>query len=178
MIIIILLICVFLLLIVLSFVWPPDSPWAPRWRTKRTEARKALRFAGVGKNDVVYELGCGDGEVILAATKDFKAQAVGIEIDPIRFLIAKLRVVMAGVGSLATVMRKDFKQVNVAPATVIYMYLVPSAMKKLLPKLKKELRSSTKIVSYRYKIPLDSREKTFTLVKADEKARVYVYLRV
>ena len=160
-----LLIIVFLL-IILTFVWPPDSPWSPWWRTSRKMARAACRLANVSKKDIVYELGSGDGEFILTAAKEFKAQkAIGIEIDYSRYFISKLRV-----GSLKNVefKRADFKKVKLNEATVVYFYLVPAVIKRIMPKLKRELKKGTRIVSLRYEVPLP-------LVRKDEKNGLYLY---
>ncbi len=172
----ILLVIIVILLVILSFVWPPDSPWAPQWRTSRNVARDLLKFADIKEEDVVYELGSGDGEVILSAVKDFGARSVGIEIDPIRAFISICRVKAKRLSSSVTVIRKDFKSVDLSPATIVYMYLVPAGMKRLLPKLKNELASGTRIVSYRYKIPLEKDEKQILLVKKDMKNKIYLYV--
>lgn len=170
---------IILLLIALSFVWPPDSPWSPWWRTDKEAARDACRLAGVTKNDVVYELGSGDGEFILTAAREFGAKkAVGIEIDPTRYLISKIRChpMASPLGEKkqkarsknAIFIRQDFKKVSLSEATVVYFYLVPNVIKRLMPKLKKELLPGTRIVSYRYKVPLKQ-------LKMDKKNKMYLY---
>ena len=85
-----LLFAIIFLLIVLSMVWPPDSPWAPWWRTSKTIARAACKLAKVKSDDVVYELGSGEGNVLLVAAQEFGARGVGIEIDPLRVFLSKL----------------------------------------------------------------------------------------
>src|SRR3990167_11216648 len=85
------LIAVVFLLIILTFVWPPDSPWSPWWRTNKKVARAACRLANVSNKDIVYELGSGDGEFILTAASEFHAKkAIGIEIDYTRYWISKM----------------------------------------------------------------------------------------
>ena len=79
------------LLLLLSMVWPPDSPWAPWWRTNKKTARAICKIANIKSKDVVYDLGCGDAEVLLQAAL-LGASGVGIEIDPSRAFIANLRV--------------------------------------------------------------------------------------
>ncbi len=148
------LVVIILLLIALSFVWPPDSPWSPWWRTDKEAARDACRLAGVTRKDVVYELGSGDGEFILTAAHEFSAKkAVGIEIDPARYLVSKIRKKILK-SKKSEFVKKDFKKVNLSEATVVYFYLVPNVIKRLMPKLRKELSPGTRIVSYRYKVPL------------------------
>lgn len=172
---VILLLTVFFLLVLLSFVWPPDSPWSPKWRTKRTASQAALKLAKVSSKDSLYELGCGDGEVVLSAVRDFGANAVGVEIDPIRYAIACLRVWKSNITGKAVILRKDFKKVDLTSATVVYMYLVPRAMEKLIPKLKKELKPGSKIITYRYQIPLKPLEKKIKQIGQNKKEEIYLY---
>lgn len=156
------------LLILLTFIWPPDSPWSPWWRTSRKVARVACRLAKISKNDVVYELGSGDGEFILAAANEFNARkAVGIEIDHSRYFVSKIKNTIRGTSN-AEFIRGDFKKVKLTDATVIYFYLVPAVIKRIMPKLRKELKTGTRVVSYRYEIPLK-------LTKEDKKNNMYLY---
>ena len=142
------------LLILLTFVWPPDSPWSPWWRTDKKTARVACKLANVSKKDIVYELGSGDGEFILTAANEFHAKkAVGIEIDHTRYYVSKIKKKFGSVKN-ANFIRSDFKKIKINDATVVYFYLVPAVIKRIMPKLKKELRPGTKIVSYRYEVPL------------------------
>lgn len=163
------------LLIILSFVWPPDSPWAPWWKIKRDVAIKVCRFIKLKKSDVVYELGSGDGEFVIVSSKEFGVKSVGIEIDPLRFLISKFRVLKDGLGDKVTLNKKNFYDVDLSPATIIFAYLVPRALSRLLPKLKKELKKGTKIISYRYQIPLSKNEKKIKLISENKKLEIFVY---
>src|SRR3989344_8206267 len=99
---------IIILLVILSMVWPPNSPWAPWWRTNRKTARAICRLAEISKDDIVYDLGCGDGTFIITKAKEFGAKAVGIEIEPTRFLISKIRIIFNGLSSKVTVKRKRF----------------------------------------------------------------------
>lgn len=156
-----LVLAIIFLLFVLSMLWPPDSPWAPWWRTNKKTARAINRLAKVGKDDIVYDLGCGDGTALITATKEFGAKGVGIEIDPVRYFIAKNRVKFNKLNSRIEITKKNFFDVDISDATVIFVYLVPKALGRLLPKFKKELKKGTRIVSYRYKInlPLEKYDK-------------------
>lgn len=160
------LIAIVLLILVLTFVWPPDSPWSPWWRTDKKTARSACKLARIGKTDIVYELGSGDGEFILTAASEFGAKkSVGIEIDYSRHYIALLKKKVRRVDNVEF-LRSDFKKIKLNDATVVYFYLVPAVIKRILPKLEKELRPGTRVVSYRYKVPL-------TLLKKEK--RLYLY---
>ena len=172
----ILLFIVAILIGALSLIWPPDSPWAPQWRIKRSAARIALKFAAAGKGDVVYELGCGDAEFVLTAAEEFSTHSVGIEIDPIRYLISWVRAQMSRARKNIQIVRKDFKKVDLSEATLVYMYLVPDAMKRILPQLKNQLPKGARIISYRYKIPLDKTEKKIRLKKEQNTDKIFLYI--
>ena len=161
-------IAIIVLLIILTFFWPPDSPWSPWWRTNKKTARAACRLANVSNKDIVYELGSGDGEFILTAAGEFRAaKAIGIEIDYTRFLISKLKMKSSKLKNVEFI-RKDFKKVNLSDATVVYFYLVPKVIKRILPKFKKELLPGTRIVSLRYEVQLP-------LKREDKKNQLFLY---
>ncbi len=165
----IILLTIFVLLIVLSWVWPPDSPWAPWWTTKDKQIRAALKLAGVTKKDIVYDLGCGNGRVPILAAKEFGARGIGIEIDPLRFFVARILLYSNRLQQKVQIKRKNFFDEDLSNATVIFVYLVPKALGRLLPKFKKELKKGTRIVSYRYKAPL-------TLKKFDKNHNLRLYI--
>lgn len=145
---------VIILLVFLSFVWPPDSPWSPWWRTSKRTARIACKLAKISNKDIVYELGSGDGEFVLTAVSEFDAKkAVGIEIDYTRYLIANLKKQKAKIKNVEF-LRSDFKKIKLTSATVVYFYLVPAVIRRIMPKLKKELKPGTRIISYKYKLPI------------------------
>ena len=161
MLIYILLIAVILfLLFLLSMIWPPDSPWAPWWRTNSKTAKAICKLAKINKKDIVCDLGCGDGEVLIQAVK-LGAKGVGIEIDPLRYFVAKLRFLKNNLSKEIIIKRDNFFNQDISNATVIIVYLVPKTLDRLLPKFKKELKKGTRIVSFRYKInmPLRSFDK-------------------
>jgi predicted RNA methylase len=142
------------LLLMLSAVWPPDSPWAPWWRTSRKTAKAICKLAKIKKGDLIYDLGCGDGTALITAAKDFGAKGVGIEIDPLRYWIAKTRIQKNGLSKSLNVVRDNFFAQNIKDADVIFVYLIPKTLEKLLPKFKKELKKGTRIVSFVYEINL------------------------
>ncbi len=148
------LVIVLILLIPLSWIWPPNSPWAPWWRTRSDVARKAFKLAKVGKKDVVYELGSGEAIALIVAAREFGARGVGIEIDPIRFYLSKFTVWRKGLGSEIKLIRGDIFKEDLSRATVIYAYLVPKTLNRLIPKFKKELKKGTPIISYKYEMSL------------------------
>src|SRR5687768_5647207 len=131
-----------ILIVLLSMVWPPDSPWSPWWRTSARIARLQCKLAKIGKGDVIYDMGCGDGTALLTAAK-LGAKGVGIEIDPIRFWIAKVRFMLSRHSGNLTTVRKNFFEVDLSEATVIFAYLIPKTLARLKPKFLKELKPGT-----------------------------------
>lgn len=165
--IVLLLIIVFLFLL-LSMFWPPDSPWAPWWRTSKKIARAMCRLAKVGKDDIVYDLGSGDGTALIVAAKEFGAKGVGIEIDPLRAFISSMLLRSNRLLNRVKIVRKNFFDVDISEASVVFVYLVPKTLGRLKPKLLKELKSGTLLVSYRYKINLP-------LIAYDKKNNIFLH---
>jgi len=168
----VLIVFIVFLLVILSWVWPPDSPWSPWWRTSSKKSLAAGRLAKISKKDLVYELGSGDANFLVAVSKKFGSRGFGIEIDPGRHLTARLNVAKNGVSHLITLKRGNFLEFNLSPATVVFVYLVPRVLEKIKPKLFKELKKGTKVISYRYKFELDKKLK---LTSSDKKNEMYLY---
>jgi len=106
-----------------------------------------LKLANVTAKDTVFDLGCGDGIIVATAAQKFGAQAVGIDIDPQRVKEANERVQKAGVTDKVKILNEDLFEANISPATVVTLYLLPSLNQKLIPKLNKDLKLGTRIVS-------------------------------
>ncbi len=106
-----------------------------------------LKLANVTAKDTVYDLGCGDGMIVTAAAKEFGAHAVGIDIDPQRIKEANERVQKAGVTDKVKILHEDLFEANIGQATVVTLYLLQSLNEKLIPKLNKDLKPGTRIVS-------------------------------
>ncbi len=110
-----------------------------------------LKVAKVGPRDIVYDLGCGDGRIVVAAVKDYGARAgVGIDIDPERIKEAEANVQANGVAGKVKIRNEDLFEANFSEASVITLYLLPSLNLKLRPKLWKELKVGTRIVSHAF----------------------------
>jgi SAM-dependent methyltransferase len=109
-----------------------------------------LQLAAVGKDDVVYDLGSGDGRIVVAAARDFGARGVGIEIDP-RLVAESARWARrSGVAERVHFIQQDLFQADLSPATVVALYLSREMNVRLRPKLLRELRPGTRIVSHRF----------------------------
>jgi len=107
-----------------------------------------LRLANVNKGDVVYDLGCGDGRIVIAAAEKFGARGVGIDIDPERIQEAQENARKAGVTARVRFRNEDLFEADISEATVVTLYLLPWVNLKLRPKLWSELKPGTRIVSH------------------------------
>lgn len=115
---------------------------------------KMLELAGVTKDDVVFDLGCGDGRIIIMAAKKFGARGVGVDIDPERVKEAKANAARAGVTDLVEIRQGDALAVNdLGRATVVATYMLPEFMAKLRPVLQKGLKPGARIVAHDYPMP-------------------------
>jgi ribosomal protein L11 methylase PrmA len=108
-----------------------------------------LRLARVGPADTVYDLGSGDGRLVIAAVRDFGARAaIGVEIDPALVARSREYARRAGVADRVTFLQQDFFRADVAPASVVTLYLTREMNIRLAPKLQAELRPGTRVVSF------------------------------
>lgn len=123
------------------------APYVP---TPQDVVEKMLELAQVGKQDVVYDLGCGDGRTIVTAAKAYGARGVGVDIDPERIAEAKENAKRAGVEGLVEFRLQDAMTVDVSPATVVTLYLLSTSNIKLRPILTKQLKPGSRIVSHQF----------------------------
>lgn len=109
-----------------------------------------LKMAGVNREDVVYDLGCGDGRFVITAAKAFGARGVGIDIDPVRIKESNENAKNAGVADRVTFRVGDLFKADIREATVVALYLLNELNLDLRPKLFRELKPRTRIVSYTF----------------------------
>jgi ribosomal protein L11 methylase PrmA len=109
-----------------------------------------LELAKVNKNDVVYDLGSGDGRIVITAARKYGSRGVGYDIDPQRIKEANENAQAAGVTDRVRFVQGDLFQADLSEATVVTLYLLPDINLKLRPKLLKELKPGTRIVSHNY----------------------------
>jgi ribosomal protein L11 methylase PrmA len=109
-----------------------------------------LELAGVTRNDVVYDLGCGDGRIVITAAKKYGARGVGVDIDPERVAESKANAEIEGVANLVEFRQQDAMTVDVSPATVVTLYLLTGSNLKLRPMLTRQLRPGARIVSHAF----------------------------
>jgi len=123
----------------------PDIHWEP---TPDDVVDAMLRLAKVKSGDVVYDLGCGDGRIVIAAVRDFGARGVGIDIDPQRISESVANAKAAGVAARVRFREEDLFEADIREATVVTLFLWPSLNLKLQPKLLSDLKPGTRVVSY------------------------------
>ncbi len=138
-----------------ALVWAQDAPklrqpdviFVP---TPQNVVDAMLKMSGVHKGDVVYDLGCGDGRLVITAATQYGVRAVGIDINPERIQESQANARQAGVTNLVTFRNEDLFEADIHEATVVTLYLLQSLNVKLRPKLWKELKPGTRIVSHAF----------------------------
>jgi cyclopropane fatty-acyl-phospholipid synthase-like methyltransferase len=141
------------------------------WPTPAEIVDKMLELAKVTQDDVVYDLGCGDGRIVVAAVKKHGAKAVGVEIDPKLLQQARANVKAAKVQGLVTIREEDLFKTDITDATVVTLYLNDKANLALMPILKKSLKPGARIVSHTWDMGDWKPDKTLIATGIDEKDR-------
>lgn len=123
------------------------APFVP---TPMARVKKMIELAKVKPGEKVYDIGCGDGRMVYVAANDYGAKAVGFELSPLVYLLARVRKIFWG--SKAEIHFTDFRFKNLSDADVIVCYLMPEALARLQSKLEKELKKGARVVSYAFQI--------------------------
>ena len=129
-----------------------EESLAPYVPTPYDVVNRMLELAEVTRNDVVYDLGCGDGRIVITAAERFGARGVGIDYDPERIAEANANAARRGVQDLVTFIRQDAMEADVSEATVVTLYLLSSSNRKLRPILTRQLRPGARIVSHAFRM--------------------------
>jgi protein-L-isoaspartate O-methyltransferase len=141
-----------LTLVALVIALAVQTSRAPFVATPPDVVERMLTLAQVGPADVVYDLGCGDGRIVIAAARSFGARGVGVDIDPARIEDARVNARRAGVDHLVTFRVEDARSTDVTEATVVTLYLVAALNAQLRPRLMTQLRPGARIVSHNFPI--------------------------
>jgi SAM-dependent methyltransferase len=146
-------VCSLLILVSFAFLAPGqarpqkhqvDVPYVP---TTEDAVKAMLKLANLRKSDIVYDLGCGDGRIVIAAAKEYGAHGVGIDINPERIQQAEDNARKAGVENLVRFEESDLFDADIHEATVVTLFLLEKLNLRLRPKLVKDLRPGARIVS-------------------------------
>ena len=127
----------------------PDIFFVPTWQPV---VYRMLELAEVTSNDVVYDLGSGDGRIVIIAAQKYGARGVGVELDPKLIEVSRQVAREAEISERVTFIQGDLFQADISAATVVTLFLSPSVNAELEPKLRKELRPGTRIVSHQFTI--------------------------
>ena len=130
----------------------PETSLAPYVPTPYDVVNRMLELAEVTSDDVVYDLGCGDGRIVITAAERFGARGVGIDYDPERIAEANANAARRGVQDLVTFIQQDAMEADVSEATVLTLYLLSSSNRKLRPILTRQLRPGARIVSHAFRM--------------------------
>jgi SAM-dependent methyltransferase len=141
---------------------PAPTPGIHYTPTRHAVADAMLQLAAVGASDVVFDLGSGDGRIVIIAAQKYGARGVGIEIDAALIEQSQQNARDAGVGTRVVFTRGDLFAADLSGATVVTLYLSPSMNRELAPKLQRELRPGARVVSHQFPIPGWAPEKRIT----------------
>ena len=148
------------------------APYVP---TPENVVEQMLEAAKVTKDDVVYDLGSGDGRILIAAAEKFQAKAVGIEINPTLVAETRERVAQLGLDKLITVQQAHLLEADLSPATVVTVYLLSSSNEQLKPKFERELHAGARVISHDFQF---RGWKPIATIEAEGESRphrIYVY---
>jgi SAM-dependent methyltransferase len=152
-----------------------QAPYVP---TPQDIVEKMLELAKVTSDDVVYDLGSGDGRIVITAAQKYGAHAVGVEINPDLYRQSSDRIKELGLDDRAHILCEDMFDVSVHRATVVALYLLTSFNEKLRPKLERELRPGARIVCHDFHIPGWDPEKVVDETsKNGISHKLYLYIR-
>ena len=125
----------------------PDVIYVP---TPHEVVAEMLRLSGVTKDDVIYDLGCGDGRLVITAARNYGARGVGVDIDPQRISESRANAQQDGVSERVQFLQQDLFETDIREATVVTLYLLPRLNVQLRPVLLRDLRPGTRVVSHDY----------------------------
>jgi ribosomal protein L11 methylase PrmA len=148
----------------LSTLW--GAPWAP---TSLRTVDVMLRMADLQPGQRLVDLGAGDGRIVILAARRFKARAVGVEIDPLRCLIANALIALFGVRSRARVVHGNMFEFDLSQADVVTMYLLQGTNQRIKPRLLEQLPPGARVISHSFSFA------GWTPVAIDERRRLFLY---
>ena len=159
----------FVLLFIIGLLWilVPAFYGLPSVPTKQERIRKALQLVNLGPNETLYDLGAGDGRVLLIAAREFNAKAVGIEIGPVQCALIWLRVVASGFGNKIQIKWGNYLKADLRQADVVFLYATSKEVLRVASYLEKQMKPGSRLVSISADFPewepslIDDRELIF-----------------
>jgi len=159
----------------------PREPFrrlAPYYPTPLFVVEKMLEVADVSPRDVVYDLGSGDGRIVIRAAQKFGARAVGIEINPTLWQESSDRIAKLGLEGRARILHEDMFKTSIRPATVVTLFLLTGVLEELRPQLERELRPGTRVVAQEFSVPGWAPQKVVRVKsEAGVSYTIYLYIR-
>jgi hypothetical protein len=131
--------------------------------------RRMLELAEIRPGDTLYDLGAGTGAIVFAASREYGARVVGVEVEPLRVLILRLRLWWGGPRDRVTFYWGNLFEIDLRPAQIVAVFLWPGAMERLRPRLENQLPDGARVVSHWHKVP------EWTPEVVDEQLRIYFY---
>lgn len=160
---------IIVLIIALLYVLVPAWYGLPPISTHPDRIRKALELANLQPNETLYDLGCGHGQLLVIATKEFGANAVGIEAGPVQCFISWINCLRSGVSSKVRIEARDFFKSDLSEADVVFAYLTSKYAEKLEKKFQSELKSGARVITVTFELP------NWQALKFDREQLVWVY---
>lgn len=154
-------------------------PWVP---TEKMRARRALEMAKLQPGEVLYDLGAGDGRILLMAVQEFGARAVGVEASPLQYLFTVARCFFSGAKPNIRVRRENFYKSDLSDADVIFAYLTPAHASRLQEKLGAALKPGARVVAIAFEFPewkpsaVDDRQLLFMYEMPPQPGGLFAYL--
>lgn len=142
------------------------APWEPLPLRK---VHRMLEIADLQPGEVLYDLGSGDGRTLIVAARRFKARAVGIEIDPLRYAWTQVLITLLGLRKQVRVIWGSFYETDLNDADVVTAFLTEQTNRRLEDKLKTELRTGARVVSHEFPYP------SWTPIEEDQAAKLFLY---
>ena len=146
-------VAVILSAMILAAACAAQTAYPPYWRTPHSKVDVMLELAAVGKDDVVYDLGSGDGRIVIAAAAKYGARGVGVELNPTLIEESERIAREAGVSDRVRFVQEDFYETDISEASVVTLYLFEETNARLKPIFVEQLAPGTRIVTYKYEIP-------------------------
>lgn len=171
-----------LFLLVLLWILVPAFYGLPSKPTKPDRIRKALQLVDLKKDELLYDLGAGDGRVLLISAKEFGAKAIGIEVGPVQCLLIWLRIAMGGLGERIQIKLGNFYKAELKDADVVFIYATSQELMKLAPHLEKQMKAGSRLVSISADFPaweptaIDDRNLIFSYVMPPNEGSLTTYM--